>query len=75
MSEIIKSIKFKLNSAAFTLISTAIVLVLLAATVVWVPFMVNVIVGLLILIMAFVFGYLGLKFISIRKDIEKIFKL
>lgn len=75
MSEIIKSIKFKLNGAAFTLISTAIALVLLAASVVWIPFMVNVIVGLLILIMAFVFAYLGAKFLSIKNDIEKIFKL
>jgi hypothetical protein len=75
MSEILKSIRFKLNGAAFTLISTAIALVLLAAAVVWIPFMVNIIVGLLILVMAFIFGYLGLKFLSIKQDIEKIFKL
>jgi hypothetical protein len=75
MSEILKSIRLQLSGVAFTLISTAIALVLLASSIVWIPFMVNIIVGLLILIMAFIFGYLGIKFLTIKKDIEKIFKL
>lgn len=75
MSEIIKSIKFKLTSAALTLISTSVALVLLAASVVWVQYMVQVVVGLLILIMAFIFAYLGFKFLGIKKDIEKILKM
>ncbi len=75
MSEILKSIRYKLNGIAFVLISTSIALILLASTLVWVPFMAQLIMGILILVMAFIFGYMGCKFLSIKKEIEKIFKL
>lgn len=75
MTEIMKSIKRKLNGIAFVLLSTSVALVLLAVTTVWVPMVVQVIVGLLILIMAFVLAYLGFKFLAIKKEIEKFFKL
>ena len=75
MTEILKSIRHKLNGIAFVLISTAIALVLLASTLVWVRFMTDIIVGILILSIAFIFAYLGWKFLSIKKEIEKIFKL
>ena len=75
MSEILKSIKYKLNGIAFVLISTSIALILLASTLVWVPYMAQFIMGLLILVMAFIFAYLGWKFLAIRREIEKIFKL
>jgi hypothetical protein len=75
MSEILKAVRSKLNGAAFVLISTSVALVLLAAAVVWEPILAQIIVGLLILLVAFVFAYLGSRFLAIKKEIEKIFKL
>lgn len=75
MTEIVRKINRKLYGIAFTFISTGLVFILLAATIVWVPMAVQIILGVLALFWAFGFIYFGCKVLSIKADIEKLLKL
>jgi uncharacterized membrane protein len=75
MTKLIKKIQKKIAHIICSLICTAIVLLMLAVLVVWSGFMLQLTVGLLLVIMAYMFFYAAYKIWSIKKEIEKYFKL
>ena len=75
MVNLFKKINRKINSLIFSLISTGVVLTMLSVLIVWTDFLLRLVVGLMILIVAFAFLYGGYKLWAVKKEIEKHFKL
>jgi len=75
MKNLIKEVGRKVNCLIWSLFSTGIVLILLAILIVWTDFMIRIVFGLIVLVVAFMFIYGGYKAWSIKKELEKYFKL
>ena len=74
MHEFIKKIKKKVNGIIFTLITTGIVLLILAVLVVWTDFVLRLVIALFIIVIAYTFFYLAYKIWHFKKAVEKHFK-
>ena len=70
-----REINKKINHLIWSLVSTGIILVLLAILIVWTDFVLRLVIGLFILVVAYTFLYGGYKLYAIRAEIEKHFKL
>lgn len=76
MTNLIKIIKNKFNGIIWTLVSTGVMFLLLGIIIVWAPeFMVRLTLGLFVLLIAYTFLFLGYRFWSIKREVEKFFKL
>lgn len=75
MSKLIKAIQKKVNDFVITLISTGIILLLLGILIVWTDFVLRLVMGLLVLVVAYVFFYMAYKIWALKKEIEKHFKI
>ncbi|MEA3463484.1 MAG: hypothetical protein U9R14_00130 [Patescibacteria group bacterium] len=75
MQTFLKLIKKKINGAIWTLISTGVILLLLGILIVWTDFILRLIIGLLVIIIAYVFFYGAYKIWALKKEVEKYFKL
>ena len=74
MVNLFKSIHKKINGIIWSLLSTGIVLLMLSVLIVWTDFMLRLVVGLFILVIAYVFLYSGYKLYILQKDIKDHFK-
>ena len=74
MINLFKEIHKKINGLIWSLISTGIVLLMLSVLIVWTDFILRLVFGLIVLVVAYVFIYSGYKLHSLRKEIEKHFK-
>jgi len=68
-------IKKRVNGIIWTLISTGVILLLLGILIVWTDFILRLIIGLLVIVVAYVFFYGAYKIWALKKDVEKYFKL
>lgn len=75
MVHICKKINQRINGLIWSLISTGIILVLLAILIVWTDFVLRLVFGLMVLLIAYVFIYSGYKIWLLKREIEKHFKL
>ena len=75
MITLFKEINKKINGRIWSFISTGIILMLLAVLIVWTDFMLRLTVGLLVLVIAYAFIYGGYKIWTVKKEIEKHFKI
>ena len=75
MVNFFKAIKRKVSGLIWTLVSTGIIMLMLAVLIVWTSFMLRLIVGLLVMVVAYVFFYAAYKVWALKKEIEKHFKL
>lgn len=75
MKTLIKQTKRKINGIIWTLISTGIILLLLGMLIVWYDFVLRLIIGLVVIVIAYVFFYGAYKIWALKKEIEKYFKL
>ena len=75
MITLFKEINKKFNGLIWSLISTGVILLLLSVLIVWTDFMLRLVFGLIILVIAYVFIYGGYKLHALKKDIERHFKL
>lgn len=75
MINLFKEINKKINGIIWSLVSTGVILIFLAILIVWTDFMLRLVFGLLVLVIAWVFLYGGYKIWSLKKEIEKHFKL
>ncbi len=75
MVNLFKGINKKINGIIWSLVSTGVILIFLAILIVWTDFMLRLVFGLLVLVIAWVFLYGGYKVWSLKKEIEKHFKL
>ncbi|MFH1522772.1 MAG: hypothetical protein ABIE43_03050 [Patescibacteria group bacterium] len=65
----------KVNGVIWTLVSTGIFLLILGVLIVWTDFLLRLIIGLFVVIVAYVFFYLAYKIRSFKNDIEKSLRL
>jgi len=73
MLKIINKIDKKINSLAWTFISTGVILVLLAVLVVWTDFMLRLTCGMIILVVAYTFIYSGYRLWDFKKELKGLF--
>jgi hypothetical protein len=74
MENLFRVINSKLNGVIWSLVSTGIILVLLAILIVWTDFMLRLTFGLFVLVLAYAFLYGGYKVWTFKREIEKHFK-
>ncbi len=75
MISLFKEINKKFNGLIWSLISTGVILLLLSVLIVWTDFMLRLVFGLIVLVIAYVFLYGAYKIHAFKKDIERHFKL
>jgi ABC-type bacteriocin/lantibiotic exporter with double-glycine peptidase domain len=75
MQNLIKKIRHKVNGTIMSLIVSGAILVILGILIVWTDFVLRLVFGLFVLIMAYSFFHLAYKLWWIKKEVEKFFKL
>jgi len=70
-----KKIEKKINGIIWTFVSTAVILLILAVLVVWTDFMIRLVFGMIILVIAYGFFYGAYKIYEIKKELKNYFKL
>jgi len=75
MQNLIKKIKRKINHTMISLISMGLILVLLAILIVWTDFVLKLVIGLFVLIVAYAFFHLAYRIWWIKREVEKYFKV
>lgn len=74
MENLFRAINKKINGVVWSLVSTGIILTLLAILIVWTDFMLRLVFGLFVLVLAYTFLYGGYKVWTLKREIEKHFK-
>jgi len=64
----------KLNSFIINLVINGLILLLLGVLIVWTDFMLRLVIGVLTMVIAYVFFYTAYKFWNLKKDFDKYFK-
>jgi len=75
MTHFLKKLRRKIDSMAWTLASTGIMLILLAILVVFIDFYTQLVVGFMLILLAVVFIYLADKFWWLKRELDQLFKL
>ena len=75
MQNLFKKIKTSINGAIIHFIASGLVLVMAAVLIVWTDFFLRLVIGLLVIIVAYMFFYLAYKIWRLKREIEKHFKL
>lgn len=75
MQNLIKKIRVKINWAIISLISTGLILVFFGILIVWTDFVLRLVLGLFIMVVAYAFFHLAYKIWWIKNEVEKYFKL
>lgn len=65
----------KINGIIWTLIGNGIFLLILGVLIVWTDFMLRLVMGLMALVVAYVFFYAAYKVWSLKKEVEKVLTL
>ncbi|MBI2459233.1 MAG: hypothetical protein HYV53_01620 [Parcubacteria group bacterium] len=75
MQNLFKTIKHKINGAIIHFVASGLILVIAAVLIVWTDFFLRLVIGLLIIIVAYIFFYLAYKTWWLKREIEKHLKL
>jgi len=75
MQNLFKKIKRKINWTIANLVSMGLILVLLGVLIVWTDFVLRLVMGLFVIVIAFAFFYLAHKIWWLKREVEKYFKL
>lgn len=75
MKNFIDQVKRKINGVIWTSIGTGVILLILAVLIVWTDFVLRLIIGLSVIVIAYGFFYGAYKVWSLKKEVEKYFKL
>ena len=75
MQNLFKKIKRTLNGTIIHFIASGIILVMAAVLIVWTDFFLRLVMGILVLVVAYTFFYLAYKTWWLKKEIEKYLKL
>lgn len=75
MQNLLKKIKRKIDGVIINLICTGAILVILAVLIVWTDFVLQLVIGLFVVVVAYVFFYLAYKIWWLKREVEKYFKL
>ncbi len=74
MQNLFKTINRKINGAIAHFIITGLILVIAAVLIVWTDFFLRLVIGLLVIVVAYMFFYLAYKTWWVKKEIEKYLK-
>lgn len=75
MQNLFKKIKRKINCVIINLIVTGVILVILGVLIVWTDFVLRLVIGLFVVVIAYAFLYLAYKLWWLKREVEKYFKL
>jgi len=75
MQNLFKKINATINGTIIHFIASGIILVMAAVLIVWTDFFLRLVMGILVLIVAYMFFYLAYKTWWLKKEIEKHLKL
>jgi len=75
MQNLIKKCKSKVDDLIIQLTASGFILIILAVLIVWTDFVLRLIIGLLVIVLAYVFFYLAYKIWRLKSEVEKYFKL
>lgn len=74
MQNLFKRINASINGAIIHFIVSGLILVMAAVLIVWTDFFLRLVIGLLVIIVAYIFFYLAYKVWKLKKEIEKYLK-
>ena len=74
MQNLFKTISRKINGAIIHFMATGVILVIAAVLIVWTDFFLRLVIGLLVIIVAYSFFYLAYKTWWLKREIEKYLK-
>lgn len=74
MKNLFLVINNKINGIVWTLISTGIFILMLGVLIVWTNFLLRLLVGLIVIVVAYVFFYFAYRILLFKKEIKKIIK-
>jgi len=75
MQNLFKQIKATINGTIINFIASGVILVIAAILIAWTDFFLRLVIGILVLIIAYMFFYLAYKTWRLKKGIEKHLKL
>ena len=75
MIHFVKAIHKKIDGLIWSFLSTGIILVMLSILIVWTDFMLRLVIGLLVLVIAYAFLYTGFRLMALKKEIDKYLKM
>lgn len=75
MKKGVQVIKKRVNSLIWTLIGNGVLLLILGVLAVWSTLFLKLIVGMVIIVIAFMFFYGAYKIWKIKKEVERVFKI
>jgi 1,4-dihydroxy-2-naphthoate octaprenyltransferase len=75
MVDLFKKINKKIDSIIWSMVSTGIILLVLAVLIVWTDFMLRLVFGLMVMVVAWAFLYGSYRLWHIKKEIREHFKL
>lgn len=75
MENLFKKINRKINGVIINFVVTGVVLVIAAVLIVWTDFFLKLVIGLLVMVTAYMFFYLAHKTWWLKKEINKYLKL
>lgn len=75
MADLFKPIKKKVNNTIIHFVINGLLLAIMGVLIVWTDFMARLLMGTVIIAIAFMFFYLAYRIYSIKSDIEKYFKI
>ena len=71
MIHFFQEINKKINGLVWSLASTGVILMMLAVLIVWTDFMLRLVFGMFVLVVAYAFLYAGYKVWAVKKEIER----
>lgn len=74
MENIFKTMRKKMTNTIITLVSAGILMIILGVLIVWTNFVLKLIMGLLVLVIAYVFFYLAVRIWIFKRELDKFFK-
>ncbi|MDO8592948.1 MAG: hypothetical protein Q7R92_04260 [bacterium] len=74
MQNLFKTINHRMNGLVIHFVVTGVILVMAAVLIVWTDFFLKLVIGLLVVVTAYMFFYLAYKIWWLKKQIEKFLK-
>lgn len=75
MLKFLNKIEKKINTLIWTYVSTGVILLLLAILIVWNDFLFRITVGLIIVVIAYTFIFVGVRLWEFKKEIKSYLKI
>ncbi|MFH1427936.1 MAG: hypothetical protein ABIG60_05435 [Patescibacteria group bacterium] len=74
MKHFFSAVNKKINGLIWTLVSTGVIMLILGVLIVWTDFVLRLLVGLLVIVVAYVFLFAAIKIWGFKKEINKFIK-